>query len=285
MTDKQFSIVLALKNATHNEGTNNLERFARIGLPTYEKFMKKEDVAEFIIVCPMAEMEKIKQVTAVYEGWNWKIYGEEQLLHIGLRAGWAKQQTIKLAIAPLVKTGEYLIIDDDTYLTRPFGYDNLRTKSGKLIMNRINIDFPFFYLWSNQILDYDFDKVQDFPVNMAITPEIFNTSVVRDLVKLLVTKYGSQKQWQLKLEQNKFTEYALYWIYLQMINKTDMYDLNEKSPQLYNYAITSNDQPLEKYIDLAFNDKKSPFYFSFVQSSTSYKVDEIYDVVKKYVDI
>lgn len=280
--ETKFSIVICLKNASHHDGTNNIDRFVSIGMPTFEKFLDKASVAEFIVITPKEEAGMIDaRLVKAFPEWSWKVYHDSQLLHEALDAGWARQQTAKLCIAQLIKTDHYLIIDDDTYLTRPFSYKSLFGSDDKLILNKITIDFPFFFLWSNQLLDFDFDKVQDFPYVMGITPEIFHTKTVRDLVKFLVDKYGSQKRWQLKLQSNKFTEYGLYWIWLIKNDLVQSLYTNEDAP-IYAYAVTDETHDLAQYIEKAF-EPAGKHYFSFVQSSLPHKINYIADIVAKYI--
>ena len=281
--EQQFSVLICLKNATHSDGTNNIQRFKAIGMPSFEKHLDKQSVAEFIVITPKEELELVNtEIVAAHPAWNWKVYSDSQLLHEGMNAGWARQQTAKLCIAQLVKTEHYLIIDDDTYLTRRFGYANLFGADGKVILNKTTIDFPFFFLWSNQLLDTDFDAVQDFPYIMAITPEIFVTKQVRDLVKFLVEKHGSQKRWQLKLQQNKFTEYGLYWIWLI---KNDLvhtlYTADDTA--VYGHAVTDSSHDLEDHVRKAF-DPESRHYFSFVQSSLEHHtIGKVAALVSQYL--
>lgn len=277
--NNKFSIVLCLKNKTHNDNTNNIERFASIGMLTYNKFLDHDSVAEFIIVCPKDEQDLVEsKIIKQFPDWPWKVYNDTHLLHPQVQASWARQQTVKLTVSQLVKTEHYLLIDDDTFMTKTFKYTDLFAEDRKLRFNKAQIDFPFFFLWSNQLLDYDFDRVQDAEYVMGITPEIFHTATVRNLVKYLVDRYGPQKFWQLKLQNNKFTEYGLYWIYLlkndlvhQLYTKTDA--------PLYNHCITDNSQNLDIGIAKAFDDTSSHF-FSFVQSSLKYPISKIQSLLK-----
>ena len=273
-----YSIVLVLKPFTHREGVafNNLERFLSIGIVTYEKFLKKEEVKTFFVIVPNADVPYVtKELQEKHPSWPWKVIQEETLISPAIPSGWARQQTCKLAVSMLVSTDQYLIIDDDTYLTRPFcESDMYDPTSKKLLMNRTAIDFPFFFFWSAQILEADFDMVQDAPTHMAITPEIFVTSVVRDIVKWLVDKYGNQKHWQIHLANHKFTEYCIYWIWLLQHKLADTYYDTTSSYKLYEHATTSPDQDLRERVLKSFTDN-AHHWFSFVQSSLDIPVHHV----------
>lgn len=280
MSDK-YTVVMCLKNATHHNNTNNIDRFVRIGLPSYLKFLDVSSVAEFVIICPKDDAETIDtKIVKQFPSIPWRVYNDTQLLHAGVTAGWARQQIAKLAISQLVRTDHYLLVDDDTILTKPFLYTDLFANDARLRLNKSDtMDFPFFFLWSNQLLDFDFDKVQDAKYYMGITPEIFHTQTVRDIVKYLVTRYGNTKLWQLKLQDNKFTEYGLYWIWLikhGMIEK--MYTTTDDAP-LYDFAVTDDSQNLKKQMEDAFR-KDTSHHFTFVQSSLKYTVDDIVKVIE-----
>lgn len=286
MTNEKYSIVLVLKQYTHHQGKqyNNLERFMKIGMKSYKKFMKIDDIQTFFVIVPSSDVATIsKELHEKFPEFPWKIIDEEILVSSKIPSGWARQQTAKLAISMLINTDTYLIVDDDTYLTKPFSAKDMYDPvSNKLIFNRTNIDFPFFFLWSAQVLHMDFDKVQDAECHMAITPEIFVTSVVKDIVKWLVNQYGSNKEWQLYIANHKFTEYCIYWNWLIENNLTNTYyDLNS-SKQLYAYATTNSEQDMPKQVNQSFTDNAN-HWFSFVQSSIDMSMEKVRQEVMKYI--
>lgn len=283
--NNKYSIVLVIKETTHHNGVehNNLERFMQIGMMTYEKYLDKESIEDFFIIAPASDVKSIQtKLTAKYPNWPWKFVVEDAIVSKNLPSGWAKQQTAKFAIAQLVKTSHYLIIDDDTYLTKPFSYNNL-FHNGKCILNKCQIDFPFFFFWSSQIAKADYDMVQYAPYHMAITPEAFVTQRVKDLVKWLEGEYGDRMQWQLHLANNKFTEYCTYWIYLMKLGvHTQEYACEDDAPCLYNYATTGPEHNLALQVKKSFIDNKNHF-FSFVQTSLPITNKQVLAEVRKYV--
>lgn len=279
---EQYSILLVIKRRTHDD-TDNLERFVTIGMPTYERFLDLQAVKEFIIVSTSDEKDDIERILcATWPTWPWRFIAEDKLLDKAIPPGWGRQQTVKLAVAMLITTDYYLIIDDDTYLTRPFSYVNLKD-DGKLVMNRTLIDFPFFFLWSSRVLKCDMEKVQIEKWHMAITPEIFVTSEVRALVKWLVTTYGDHKQWQRYLANNKYTEYCLYWIWLIMQDKhKQLYNVEEQRISLYGYETTSELHDMSLHVHHSFSDNTT-HYFSFVQSSIGCSLAHIKTEIDKAI--
>lgn len=292
MVPEKISVVLVLKEFTHANGAsfNNLDRFLRIGMRTYARFWNAHDcIQDFFVIVPRAEFDRVKKrLHAEYPEWPWRIVMEDVIVLRTVPDGWAKQQTAKLAVAALVKTSHYLIIDDDTYLTKPLrSTAELFDAQGRALMNKAQIDFPFFYLWSAQVIDIDFDIVQNAPFHMGITPEIFVTDVVRELVALLESKYGTHMKWQEYLAEHKFTEYCMYWSFL--IKKSNgvrekLYACSgdDEDKQLYGEATVSAAQDMKLCVERSFtcNDK---FMFSFVQSSLPCMVADVEEQIMKYL--
>jgi len=266
-----FTIVLCLKTTTHRQDIDSVDRFVRIGLASYKKNLRVPDVAEFIVITPPKERALIQtRLEQEAPEFPWTFVSENDVVESTLPQGWAKQQTAKLAIARRVKTPIYLLVDDDTFAVRPFGGDDLYHNS-TLRMNTTSIDFPFFFLWSSEVLGADYEAlVQPQPFHMAITPEVFVTSVVRDILKTLETRHGTQ--WQKAIVHNKFTEYGVYWIYLLMQNKTSLYATDAP---LYAGATTSPDHVLAEQLKVAFDTERSSHIFSFVQTSLPISTDAI----------
>lgn len=283
--DSKYSIVLVLRPFSHHSGKEhgNIERFCDVGMQTFERFMDVRDVEEFFVVVPRPDVRAVEDVLRTrFPSWPWRVLNEDSLLEPSIPPGWARQQTCKLAIAPLVRTPTYLIVDDDTYLTRPFAARDMRDAgSGKLLLNRTDIDFPMFFLWSAQLLEYDIDLVQGRPHgHMAITPEIFVTGVVRDLVRDLVARYGDKKAWQAHIVKHKYTEYCLYWIWLLKQGLAgDLYALD--SPMsLYGYATTGPEHDAATRVRQSFEENQM-HYFSFVQSSLPIPVAKVREMVER----
>lgn len=283
-----YTILLVIKKHTH-DGIDNFERFTSIGMPTYEAFLDRTFLKEFIVVTPASELSEMStKLKQTFPNWPWRLISEDKLVDKSILDGWGRQQTAKLAVSVLVTTEHYLIVDDDTYLTRPFSYQDMFDSDSKLIWNRTYIDFPFFFLWSNQVLKFDFDVVQREEHHMAITPEIFVTSEVRSLVEWLVATYGAGKQWQRSIVEHKYTEYCIYWIWLIRNGKhKQLYstlDIKEHK-SVYGFETTSDIQDLSENIKNSFAPSNNRHFFSFVQSSISYPIEHIRDLIRAHCPV
>ena len=280
---KQFSIVICLKTTTHRDDIDSVERFIRIGIESYKKYMNMADVYEIVVITPTKERAAIEaRLRDAAADFPWNVVAENELVDSSLSTGWAKQQTAKLAIAKRVKTPIYLIIDDDTFAVRPFGMADLYYND-RVRMNKTNMDFPFFFLWSAEVLGADFENlVQTQPFHMAITPEIFVTSIVKDLIQTLEKRHGAYPEWQKAIVNNKYTEYCVYWIFALSRGYTDrFYAIEDAAPALYDAATTGTDHSLPEQIRSAFATDKHHI-FSFVQTSLPHTTDAILEEINKY---
>lgn len=286
-------MLMALKPFSHHQGPqyDNLTRFMDIGMATYERFFTaaaKESLKDFMVIVPKVDVAATKDALSTrFPTWPWRVLSEDSLLHPSIPPGWARQQTVKLAAAFLVQTDLYLIVDDDTFAVKPFeGAASLRDPgTGKVLLNRCQIDFPFFGLWSAQALGIDYDLVQREPYIMSITPETFITAEVRGLVEHLIQRHGDAKRWQVFLANNKYTEYLIYfeWLLINNNKHTTLYATPAETPvELFGYATTGPEHDMAERVRLAFTDNAN-FYFSFVQSSLETPVTKVKDEVLKYI--
>lgn len=286
-----FSMVMAIKATTHmpGEAFDNLERFIRIGLRSYRLFLDRSELVDFFVITPGRELKNVStRLTAAAPEFPWVFLDEDRILSSKLSSGWQRQQTSKLAIAHMVKTPYYLIVDDDTFLVRRFCFNDFFSGSDdrRLILNTAEIDFPMWLLWSCQAGDIDVDVVQQEEEIMAITPEIFVTDEVRKLVGRLQKKYdgpGSEKNgWQIALGQNKFTEYTLYWSYLVSEGQAHkLYDIKCRQ-KLYGAATTGPEHDMEQNMAQAFSPSAN-FFFSFVQSSLQIPFEKVERSIDRYL--
>jgi hypothetical protein len=195
-------------------------------MPNFEENLDLKDITEFIIITATNEFEEIsKKITNLYptNKWPWMFYSENQLLHKNISLGSIRDQLLAISIAPLVKTEKYLLL-----------------KYNSLLMNKVNIneniiptmyvtdiEYPFDYLRSSQLLHQDFDTIQNSKVMNDKVSQIFIKDIVKDLIKWLIDNYGNQKLWQIILVNNRFSEYGIYWSWLIKNNLTDKYILKD----------------------------------------------------------
>lgn len=222
-----YSIILPIKI---NE-TNSIKIFTEISLPLYGKFLNVNNLDYFYIICPKDNMLYLKKFTRFYSHIPFKFIEEEFLLGNSLNdvKGWYKQQIIKLVISLIVKTKYYLVLDSDLFLNQKLSYDDLFFK-GKIkysyepYQEMNSVEYSTNSDWwkcSCSILNYNQDLLINEKHLMNVTPQLFITEKVRQLMICLFNSYGND--WQTILCDKKFTEYTLYWIYLIQTNQTSLY--------------------------------------------------------------
>lgn len=286
-THRQFSLVLPIKINDHHLH-NELDRICKILLPSLIVFIDPQSITELIIICKSNEKSRIeKGIATVRSPFPIVVLLEDSLLDAQIikeAEGWYLQQILKLAVARVVKTEIYMVLDTDCFLTKSLGYDELFS-DGKLLMN-CETNFLFGNWWENSLslLGYSASILENKP-RMGVTPEILVTSIVENLIQYLDEKSGD---WQILLATNPFTEFTLYWLYCLRNNLTDHYQTDPLPgllgnalwtiegrprwirllPKKWRYSKFTKDiarQLLEKHLYITFNDNQN-YYFSLVQS-------------------
>ena len=265
---------------THDNHDNH-ERFFTIGLPTLQAGIKWADLDQFLVILPsrdkVAFQARIDTLDARYRPF-FKLVCEESL--IGHYDGMEKtriQMYCKLAIAKLVRTRAYLIIDDDCVLLRPFGMQDLYVDSScKKI--KFSDDSTFHIDWyegSAAVLKMDWsdelprlEKLRQMrPTRIiGVTPEAFETAAVLRLLRSL--GHGCRKRLLLAPREHRWTEYTLYWLYL--IREGTIWDIHGGSKLRFtdaskNVWYKTND--LVAKLRLMRSQRRS--YFGVIQSNVA----------------
>ena len=115
-----YSIVMPLKI----NNLNSYKIFTEISLPLYNKFLDTEHLYCFYIICPKENTENIRKNTNLYPSIPFRFIEEESIIdpYLNNELGWLKQQIIKLCIANIIETKNYLVVDSDIYLVKPLKY-------------------------------------------------------------------------------------------------------------------------------------------------------------------
>ena len=145
MVKNKFSFVMPMvvNHRNNSDGSSDLDRFVKIQLPTFRKFLKIEDLHKFYIVSPKKDLEIIeKRLSAEFPEFPYEYVDELELLpqlktfplnQVTVHPGWMIQIMSKVSIADRIETEHYMTFETDLFLTKPFGYENLFNDDGKLI--------------------------------------------------------------------------------------------------------------------------------------------------------
>lgn len=267
----------------------SFQQFLDIGLLSYDKFLKTEDVESLIIVCPQDEISELLNLKILYPNIPFVFLPEEDVLACDFRRmrGWVKQQIIKLKIASWIKTEIYIPIDGDVFLVDHLKESDL-TFENKFLMSSepyqtINNNYySVNSAWvngSSKLLDWTI------PTNsriMSVTPQILVKDFVVNLIKSL------PPLWETLFLEFGATEFTLYWLYVLKNNLVDEYiDFTEKKPLWkhdleVNALVQMSGSELVKKITNSLNKKKS--FFSVVQSWINLDTECLQDVISTRYD-
>jgi len=229
--DNKFSFILPIKlDTSYNfighadkvlNTKSNLERVIDIQLRTFEKFLVKEDLDNFYIVCVPNELELIKEKLKSYD-FPFVFINEDDLvedvsnpdLWEHIVPSWRthiKQEFIKLALTSHSTTEHNITLDADVILTKEFGYNEM-FHDGKLLLAKV-LDFtrpqkPEFFQYATAILDTPDDKRDEmrFRSIMGVTPQILLKSE-----KLITTESEIRKAIREGMDpQEAYLKYSVF---------------------------------------------------------------------------
>jgi hypothetical protein len=277
---------------------------------TYEKYLDLDSIEEIIIISPQQENLPDQKSSFLSDTYIDKIpvrfLSDEEILFPrtvfpDIQAkGWYRQQIIKLLIYQHVKTPVYLIVDDDLFLTRSLSYNDLRVMiDGKIYwkyssekysdLGKKNYSALTWWKGSAQLLEFDQSQLRDDDHLLGVTPQIFVTEYVRNLISHLESL---SPEWIEKFIQLGATEYTTYWIYLHTQNLHHVYSdkgtplwTNDPQYNILDYCTVEAGKSI-----IANGFCKCPSYFMVIQSYLGYPAHEISELqqislIPQYTDV
>jgi hypothetical protein len=202
------------------------------------KYFDPESLDTVFIVYPDKPVMK-ELLESLDLKFNYSVINEEDIIPVedyGLfkkRKGWFRQQIVKMYISKRVKTEYYICLDSDNMCIKPTTYHDL-IKNGKPGLNMESKDVHSYWWKQSQMVlklaDSHFSVGMSSSTNIFITKEalglidyierIYKKSFSRALLNWFWTNsYIFRRQW---------TEYKLYWSYIEYRNKIDAYDPTNK---------------------------------------------------------
>ena len=287
--DLKYSIIMPLKI----NDLSSFKTFTELSLPLYNKFLETEYLDTFIIICPFEDIEHISKYTNKYPNIPFKFLNEQDILDININTvnGWYKQQVIKLKISSIITTKHYLVLDSDIYLNQQFRYKDL-FHEGKLkysyepwqeLNNKYYSTNSNWWKSSLTIIDYPIEKIYEDKKLMGVTPQVFITTEVQELIKYLEITHG--KDWQKTICDMKFTEFTLYWLFLLKNNNTNLY-VTDGYP-LWNHDLNHNilyyHTEEEQKLIVKNSVTQNISYFSVIQSYLKVNIDLMKQIIFKII--
>jgi hypothetical protein len=264
-----------------------------------KKFSQPSLFERFYIIAPPRDVELIRAYVQKIDYVKIEVIDEIDLVpsiqkYAGVIGGWTLQQLLKLAISDIVTTPFYLTFDQDVFFTHPVSEENLLPDGKALTQYEEKIAHKKWWQSSAYHLKLKTKLSKD---GMQVTPAILATVVSQALIKEL----SMEKNWVDKLleprlpdslarfhprwkHRHRWTEYTLYWLYLEKYNLVDSYHADKTIGYtlLSDKAVWKKEGLSDWDPDACFSDNDKSL-FSLVQSSTGITSKFVFDRIKKYI--
>ena len=192
-------------------GELDIERLELIQLYLFDYFQTKVPI---YIIYKKSEKSLLEKVKNIYTKLDVRLIQEDEVSkNINDIRGWRYQQILKLTIANMVETDWYITMDADCFLCKPLSIE-------KIIINGQGGTSYMSYKILPETWESDVNQIIPFPKTdklIGVTPQTMHTKTVSELVEEVTEN---------KLYNTKFTEYLLYWAYINSKN----YDLHFEIP-------------------------------------------------------
>jgi hypothetical protein len=218
----------------------NTLRRTRLVLASFVKNFRQQDLLEFSLVCPAVDvLELTKVLESVTRDPRYRVVDEFTLCPHVIKAaethgrgGWMIQQLIKLEIAQSISSAHYVTLDSDVLCVKPFSHASLIVDGRSLTNLEYRTDYERLYSEQHRqhelttkrerldaaatILGYRRpDVLQHF---YGETPVVLHTQSVIELTQFLSQRL--QQPWtDGLLRRQKWTEYSLYFQFLEMTGR------------------------------------------------------------------
>jgi len=208
------------------------------------RFFNKDHLDTFILITREEDIDVVRGlITRIEADTSVRIYVISELELCPLLSlsnhttlsGWQVQQLIKLAAAKMVNTSFYVALDADVICTRKCDATSF-VQNGKALTN-VQRYFDYYRLYNNPSKENRI-KIKRTKNASALlkmkrpmrywgryygdTPVVLHTESVKSLTRYIGDTYSSE--WQDVLaENNNWTEYALYFLYMEKTGKIQRY--------------------------------------------------------------
>jgi len=289
----KYSIIVPIAN-------NSCIHRVKLFIKSLNKFLFMNDVHKIYIITSTAKMDSIKHI------WMNELIGapifnkitfidENEIEPSFLEHKWYYQQILKLKISKCIQTKHYLVLDDDMFLIKPLKFSDFINSDNKIIYTHES--FPHnnprcytnsaWWTTSANVLEFDVKQIYDNTCLMGVTPQLLITDMVIGLIATLEKKYGIE--WAKKITELRFTEYALYWIYVIQQNMTHLYSTDKRDLLLLDVdeSVTvlehSSEESIVQVVNRALKTKK--YHFLLIQGWLRIDTNIYGDLVNNYLSI
>lgn len=263
----QVTLLLPIR-IDRSHRVSDLQRFLAIGLPSLNRFLSSDCVAELIVVAPPEDVNTIRKGLVGQTFFTVRVVDEAEMCpSVRRERGWYKQQILKLAAAELIKTPWYLTLDADVMCVRPVNAKFLFPDGRAIWQRERPSQHPEWWAGSRAVLRSSGEFNAGQPV-IGVTPALMHTESTRDLLARLTALYP-ETHWSTalaRLTTLDWTEYSLYWTHLLDVGRVEqLYSGSDCTP--YNedsvWSLDQADALDAKKLDKVFADDAHHGFFVF----------------------
>ena len=258
----------------------DLERFEKLLLPSLRHFFAELETCW--VVAPQADVVAIRDRIADP---RFRVIAETELVP-ELRwispnrfGGWYVQQLIKLSAARIVSSRFYLTLDADVVCVKQIAVTDL-VQHGRGIANVSDARRDVHRTW------YEWaEKVLGFPRSgrsHGVTPAVLGAEAVQQMLEFFEERLrpNAIRAEAYLVSQWPWTEYALYYTYLEQVGLFDTYHYPATVRTYQNNVWNERDEAGWDPARSFASDRC--FYFSVLQSSAVHAVDPIVARIRSY---
>ena len=179
--------------------------------------------------------------------------------------GWFVQQLVKLAVAERIDSAFYLTLDADVICVRAFEVADLVVDGRGISNRRTGPRFePEWYGWAARVLEMPESNYVH-----GVTPAVLSVEAVLGLQRHLGSLFDRGSWRRYLLESVPWTEYVLYFTWLEATGRYDRYHFagEHGADTIYGNSLWLPDQDLASWDAEAIFGHDVPFQFAVVQSN------------------
>jgi len=299
----QLSAIVPIKLGEADKSKSDSGGLMEILFRSLDRFCDPSMFKSVLVVCPSGDVGPLRERVRQWPRLPIEVLDENVVLG-GIRIhkatpGWAIQQLVKMAVCRRFETEFFITLDADCFCVRSVGVGDFVQDGKGLIQLEAKQHHIEWWKESGKVLGYrqDFDKP-----GMCVTPAVLSTVVMSELLDELNRRHGRWDSYLLsyyepgrfnalrrRLFPSAWTEYSLYFLFLEMQNRLWEFHFETSAPdgrEPRTLVSTRSCWTLEDFQKwdpaLVFNGK-DPAIFTVIQSAIRLNAGEILRKLDGYI--
>ena len=252
---------------------------SKILLQSLNTFFDPDSLDKILIIVP--EIEPMKSMLSSFPlKFKTRLLIEKEIIpekdwkKFNKKDGWIKQQILKIQAAKYITTDFYLCLDADIICFKDTDYSKL-IKNNRPIAN---IELKSFHQkWWNKSHKVLKTPKTNSKNGIGVTPSILITNEVLGLIKHLEASY-KQSFIKTLCQKKGWTEYTLYWLYLEFCTNKNLYKHDEI---LYGESIWQSSVKTKTLFDTVFRNENTGYFI--VCQGTTVTDEQAYEMSKCFL--